>query len=87
MIADQRRIDFHRGYLSELARAIRHGADVRGYYAWSLLDNFEWAEGYSQRFGLVYVDFATQERTIKESGRWYAKVIAGNAIPTCERSA
>ncbi len=87
VIADQRRIDFHRGYLSELARAIRHGADVRGYYAWSLLDNFEWAEGYSQRFGLVYVDFATQERTIKESGRWYAKVIAGNAIPTCERSA
>lgn len=87
VIADPRRIDFHRGYLTELNRAIRDGADVRGYYAWSLLDNFEWAEGYSQRFGLVYVDFATQKRTIKESGRWYASLIAGNKIPTSERSA
>lgn len=81
VIADQRRIDFHRAYLTELARAIQDGANVRGYYAWSLLDNFEWAEGYSPRFGLVYVDFMTQERTIKESGRWYAKLIAANALP------
>jgi beta-glucosidase len=81
VIHDERRIDFHRGYLAELARAIRDGASVRGYYAWSLLDNFEWAEGYSPRFGLVYVDFATQKRTLKESGRWYSKVVAENAVP------
>jgi len=81
VIDDQRRIDFHRSYLMELANAIRDGADVRGYYAWSLLDNFEWSEGYSARFGLVYVDFPTQERILKESGRWYTKVVAGNALP------
>lgn len=80
-IADRRRIDYYRGYLSELARAIRDGADVRGYHAWSLLDNFEWTEGYSQRFGLVHVDFSTQKRTIKESGHWYARVVAQNAAP------
>jgi beta-glucosidase len=87
VIADERRIEFHRGYLTELRRAIRDGADVRGYYAWSLLDNFEWAEGYSARFGLVYVDFATQKRIMKASGRWYAKLIAGNAIPASEPAA
>ena len=68
VIHDTRRIDFYRGYLEALARAIDDGADVRGYHAWTLLDNFEWAEGYEQRFGLVWVDFATGERTIKESG-------------------
>jgi len=81
LILDHRRIDFHRRYLTELARAIRDGADVRGYYAWSLLDNFEWAEGYNQRFGLVHVDFQTQKRTLKESGHWYAKVAGENALP------
>src|ERR1700722_970023 len=87
VIADRRRIEFHRAYLTELGRAIRDGADVRGYYAWSLLVNFEWAEGYSQRFGLVHVDFATQRRTLKESGRWYGKLIAGHAVPASEPSA
>ncbi|MHA4875100.1 family 1 glycosylhydrolase, partial [Enterococcus faecium] len=86
-MADQRRIDFYRAYLSELAHAIRDGADVRGYHAWSLLDNFEWAEGYSQRFGMVYVDFATQKRTVKESGRWYAKVAVANALPAAAGAA
>ncbi|MGB8911125.1 MAG: family 1 glycosylhydrolase, partial [Candidatus Sulfotelmatobacter sp.] len=81
VIRDQRRIDYHREYLQALARAIKDGADVRGYHAWSLIDNFEWAEGFSQRFGLAYVDFKTQQRTIKHSGRWYAKVAAGNAVP------
>jgi beta-glucosidase len=70
---DAHRIAYHREYLSELARAIGDGADVRGYHAWSLMDNFEWAEGLSQRFGLVYVDFKTQKRTIKASGAWYGK--------------
>jgi beta-glucosidase len=81
VVRDERRIEFYRGYLRELGRAIQDGADVRGYHAWSLLDNFEWAEGYSQRFGLVWVDFDTGERTIKESARWYARVASQNAVP------
>ena len=81
-IRDTRRIDFYRGYLEALARAIDDGADVRGYHAWSLLDNFEWAEGYEQRFGLVWVDFATGDRTPKESARWYGRVAAENGFET-----
>ncbi len=80
MIRDTRRIQYHRQYLQALAQSIAEGADVRGYHAWALLDNFEWAEGFSQRFGLAYVDFKTQQRTIKESGRWYAKVAAENRV-------
>ena len=80
VIRDTRRIAYHREYLQALAGAIADGADVRGYHAWSLMDNFEWAEGYSQRFGLAYVDFKTQQRTVKESGRWYAKVAAENRV-------
>jgi beta-glucosidase len=81
-IHDTRRIDYHRQYLQALAHAISDGADVRGYHAWSLIDNFEWAEGFSQRFGLVYVDFQTQQRSLKESGRWYAKVAEKNTLPS-----
>jgi beta-glucosidase len=81
VIRDSRRIQYHRQYLDALARAIADGADVRGYHAWSLIDNFEWAEGYRQRFGLAYVDYKTEQRTIKESGRWYAQVAAKNALP------
>ena len=79
-INDTHRIEYHRRYLQALASAIAGGADVRGYHAWTLLDNFEWAEGFSQRFGLAYVDFKTQQRTIKESGKWYAKVAAENRV-------
>jgi beta-glucosidase len=79
-ISDARRVQYHRKYLSALAEAIKAGADVRGYHAWSLMDNFEWAEGFSQRFGLAYVDFKTQHRTIKESGKWYARVAAENRL-------
>lgn len=80
VIHDGRRIDYHRQYLSALSKAMSEGADVRGYHAWSLMDNFEWADGYSQRFGLAYVDFKTQNRTMKESGRWYGKVAATNKV-------
>ncbi|WP_442816038.1 family 1 glycosylhydrolase [Streptosporangium sp. NBC_01810] len=60
--------------------AIADGADVRGYLVWSLLDNFEWAEGYRRRFGIVHVDFATQRRLLKDSARWYREVIARNGL-------
>lgn len=80
MIRDSRRIDYHRQYLLALARAMSEGADVRGYHAWSLMDNFEWAEGYSQRFGLAYTDYKTQARTLKDSAHWYAKVAQENHI-------
>jgi beta-glucosidase len=82
VVRDTRRIDFYRGYLEGVHRAIQAGADVRGYHAWSLLDNFEWAEGYAQRFGLAWVDFDTCDRTLKESGRWYGRVARENALET-----
>jgi beta-glucosidase len=79
-VPDARRTEFYRGHLAELARAMRDGANVRGYHAWSLLDNFEWAEGYSQRFGLTYVDYRDQKRTPKDSALWYAKVAASGRL-------
>jgi beta-glucosidase len=79
-VPDRRRIEFHQGHLAELARAIADGARVRAYHAWSVLDNFEWADGYSQRYGLTYVDFRTQKRTVKDSGLWYGRVAAANRL-------
>jgi beta-glucosidase len=80
-IRDTPRIDYLRGHLRAMSRAIEAGVPVRAYHAWSLIDNFEWAYGYSQRFGLVHVDFADgQRRTIKDSGRWYAEVAAANRV-------
>jgi len=79
-VPDMRRIEFFRSYLAELARAIHDGAKVRSYHAWTLLDNFEWADGFSQRYGLTYVDFRDQRRTIKDSGLWYGRVAAANRI-------
>jgi beta-glucosidase len=87
VVNDTRRIAYYRSYLRELAQAIKHGADVRGYHSWSLMDNFEWAAGYTKRFGIVYVDFKTQKRTVKESGKWYAKVAQANALPGAEGKA
>ncbi|MGC2831397.1 MAG: GH1 family beta-glucosidase [Candidatus Acidiferrum sp.] len=73
-VGDERRIQFLRGYLQELGRAMLHSSYVRAYHQRSLLDSFEWAEGYTQRFGLVHVDFRTQKRTLKDSGKWYANL-------------
>ena len=79
-VPDGRRTDFFRAELAELARAIADGARVRAFHAWSLLDNFEWADGYSQRYGLTYVDFRDQKRTVKDSGLWYGRVAKSNRL-------
>ena len=76
VVDDQRRIDYLEAHLAAVATAIKRGVDVRGYYAWSLMDNFEWAKGYTMRFGLVHVDYETQKRTPKKSFQWYADLIA-----------
>lgn len=77
-VHDLMRIDFLNRYLLQLKQAVDEGMEVNGYFLWSLMDNFEWAEAYQQRFGIVYVDYATQKRTIKDSGYWYKDVIASN---------
>ncbi|MDI1335118.1 MAG: GH1 family beta-glucosidase [Lacunisphaera sp.] len=77
---DLHRVEFLRSYLRELVRAIRDGVPVRGYFLWSILDNFEWTDGYARRFGLVHVDFKTQRRTPKLSARWYRDVMAANRV-------
>jgi beta-glucosidase len=81
-INDPARIAYLQAHLAELSRAIRDGVPVRGYHCWALLDNFEWAEGYSQRFGLTWVDFEDPERKriIKDSGLWYGRVAATGRI-------
>jgi beta-glucosidase len=78
--ADDQRLEFLRSHFQQAARAIGDGVDLRQYYVWSLLDNFEWAEGYTQRWGIVHVDFATQRRTPKQSAQWYSGVIRANAV-------
>jgi beta-glucosidase len=80
-IEDYERVSYLRGHLAAVHAAIADGVNLRGYFAWSLLDNYEWAEGYSKRFGLVYVDFATQQRILKRSGEFYAEVTRANALP------
>ena len=80
-VHDALRIDYLYQHLSTLLRAIEAGAPLRGYFCWSLMDNFEWAFGTSSRFGLAFTDFATQQRTLKDSGVWFGKVAAANALP------
>lgn len=75
-VADPLRVDYLDQHVRAAHAAIDAGVDLRGYFAWSLLDNFEWSHGYSKRFGIVHVDFATQQRTIKDSGRRYAEIVA-----------
>ena len=79
-VHDPRRIAYLRDHLIQARLAIADGVDLRGYFVWSLLDNFEWAHGYAKRFGLIYVDYATQQRIVKDSGEWYARVIAHNGV-------
>jgi beta-glucosidase len=80
-IEDDARIEYVREHLAALHRAIAEGVELRGYFLWSLLDNFEWSYGYSKRFGIFYVDFESQERAPKASARWYRDVIRRNGVP------
>ena len=75
VVDDQARIDYLDSHLRAVATAIHAGVDVQGYYTWSVMDNWEWAEGFTQRFGLVYVDYESQQRIPKRSFDWYAETI------------
>ena len=77
-VHDPNRIDFLHRYLLELKKAIDEGVNVSGYFEWTFLDNFEWTCGYNDRFGLVYVDYETQERIPKDSAKWYKEVMETN---------
>jgi beta-glucosidase len=79
-VEDDNRVDYLYRYLAQVHRAISSGANVKGYYVWSLLDNFEWGHGYSKRFGIVYIDFGTQQRILKKSALWYRDVIRNNGF-------
>jgi beta-glucosidase len=79
-VYDSDRVMYLRNYLSQLHRAVSEGVPVRGYFCWSLLDNYEWADGYAYRFGIHYVDFKTQKRIPKMSAHFYKEVIARNAL-------
>ena len=79
-VHDPARVAYYASHLAAVAEAARQGVDVRGYFAWSMLDNFEWAWGYERRFGLFYVDYATQERIWKDSGRWYQALLTGAPV-------
>lgn len=80
-VHDSERIDYVHRHLVAVHRAIEAGVDVRGYQLWSLFDNYEWAHGYSKRFGIVYVDYETQQRILKDSAKWYADVIQNRRLP------
>jgi beta-glucosidase len=82
-VHDPRRTDFLRADLAQVSRALAEGCNVRGYFVWSLLDNFEWAEGYDKRFGIGYVDYGTQRRIIKDSGYWYRDCIQSVCSGQC----
>ncbi|KJC65238.1 beta-glucosidase [Agreia bicolorata] len=80
-VHDVERLDYLRRHFTAAHRALARGVDLRGYLVWSLLDNFEWGYGYSKRFGIVHVDYETQQRTVKDSGRWLSKLIRSHVIP------
>ncbi len=79
-VHDTRRIKYIHDHLVELRKTMRLGVNIRGYFVWSLMDNFEWAHGFSKRFGLIYIDYPTQKRIIKDSAYWYSKVISRNEV-------
>jgi beta-glucosidase len=79
-VDDPQRLSYIKRHLQQVWRAIASGIPVKGYFAWSLLDNFEWGYGFSKRFGLIYVDYKTQQRIPKASAKWYAQVIRENAV-------
>lgn len=79
-VKDTRRVDYLKRHFIAMHEAIKQGANIKGYYLWSLMDNFEWSYGYRPRFGLVYVDYMTLERTIKQSGYWYKQIIQNNSL-------
>jgi beta-glucosidase len=80
-VQDSRRCDYLRTHLQACLAAIDAGVPLHGYFLWSLLDNFEWAFGFAKRFGIVWVDFETQERIIKASGHLYSRIVRDNKIP------
>jgi beta-glucosidase len=81
-VHDPGRIKYLHNHIQAVKDAIEQGVDVKGYFLWSLMDNFEWAEGYSMRFGITWVEYPTGERVPKDSYRWYRQVVADNALPT-----
>jgi beta-glucosidase len=83
-VHDERRLDYLRQHFIQTQLAMQDGVDVRGYFVWSLLDNFEWAHGFTKRFGIVRVDYDTQKRTVKDSGEWYSQVIMNNEVTSHE---
>jgi len=84
-VKDERRLAYLREHFIQTRLAMRDGVDVRGYFVWSLLDNFEWGHGYTKRFGIVRVDYDTLARTIKDSGKWYSRVIASSEVESSDR--
>ena len=83
-VHDAQRVDYLYRHLDAVGAAIDAGADVRGYFVWSLLDNFEWSFGYDRRFGIIRVDFDTLERIWKDSAHWYARLVQTNSLPDRE---
>ena len=79
-VEDRDRVDFLSAYMRECRQAITEGVNLKGYFVWSFLDNFEWSQGYDKRFGLHYVDYKTGERIPKSSARWYKRVIQKNGL-------
>ena len=84
-IHDRARIDYLRRHFGAAHRAMERGVDLRGYFVWSFLDNFEWAYGYSKRFGIVRVDYGTQQRTPKDSAHWFAELARTGIVPATTR--
>ncbi|MEM0011452.1 MAG: GH1 family beta-glucosidase [Candidatus Bathyarchaeia archaeon] len=79
-VHDQKRVDYLRAHFAQAHRAIQDGAKLAGYFIWSLMDNFEWAHGFTKRFGIIYTDYPTQKRIMKDSALWYKEVISSNAV-------